>query len=74
MCLAELAATYVTNCCCDHDDNDVLPSTEPEASSSQIIVTDGFGKMIKERLLYDLDITNKDGEPSNWYRAKLMLY
>ena len=44
MCLAEFAATYVTNYCCD--DHDVLPPTEPEATSSQITLT---GEMNKRR-------------------------
>ena len=75
MCLAEFAATYVTNYRCD-DDSDVLPPTELEATSSQITLTEGFGKMNKRRreAVIQFRRYNKDAEPSNWYRAKLMLY
>ena len=48
MCLVEFGVTYATDYRCD-DDSDVLPLTEPEATSSQITLTGGFGKMNKGR-------------------------
>ena len=48
MCLVEFGVTYATDYRCD-DDSDVLPLTEPEATSSQITLTGGFGKMNKHR-------------------------
>ena len=35
MCLVEFGVTYATDYRCD-DDSDVLPLTEPEATSSQL--------------------------------------
>ena len=80
MSLAEFAATYVTNYQCkdDTDDCDVLPScdTDSDTSSTQIQLTDGFGRMNKRKheAVIRFHRYNKDAEPSNWYRAKLMLY
>ena len=77
MCLAEFAATYVTNY--QHsDDNecDALPASDSETTSSQIKLTDSYGKMNKRKreAVIRFRRYNKDAEPSNWYRAKLMLY
>ena len=77
MCLAEFAATYVTNY--KHSDDsecDVLPASDSETTSTQIKLTDGFGKMNKRKreAVIRFRRYNKDAEPSNWYRAKLMLY
>ena len=51
MCLAEFAATFVTNYQQKDDDddsqNDVLPTTSSDEKPSQITLTDGFGKMKK---------------------------
>ena len=80
MSLAEFAATYVTNYQCkdDTDDSDVLPScdTDSDTSSTQIQLTDGYGRMNKRKreAVIRFRRYNKDTEPSNWYRAKLMLY
>ena len=49
MCLAEFAATYVTNYCCD--DHDVLPPTEPEATFSQITLTGEMNKRRREAII-----------------------
>ena len=77
MCLAEFAATFAT----DHkpDDSmtsDVLPDAESDTTSTKITLTDSFGKMSKRRQQAVIRFRkyNKDTEPSNWYRAKLMLY
>lgn len=43
MCLAEIAATFVANYKPD-DESDVFPPSESETTSSQITLTDGFGK------------------------------
>ena len=76
MCLAEFAATYVTNY--KEDDGDALPPTESESetTSSRITLTGGLGKMNKRKkdAVIRFRRYNKDAEPSHWYRAKLMLY
>ena len=77
MCLAEFAATYVTNY--RHSDDsecNALPASESDTMSTQIRLTDGFGKMNKRKRegVIRFRRYNKDAEPSNWYRAKLMLY
>ena len=76
MCLAEFAALYVVKY--EHDDSkcDALPDSESETTSTQIRLIDGFGKMNKRRVEAVIRFRkyNKDSEPSNWYRAKLMLY
>ena len=81
MCLAEFAATYVTDYRHKDDgddgiENDVLPSDNPDSKPSHITLTDGFGKMYKRKkeAVIRFRRYNKDAEPSNWYRAKLMLY
>ena len=67
-----LAATYVTN----YKKEDALPPVESEATSSHITLTNGFGRMNKHKreAVIRFRRYNKDTEPSNWYRAKLMLY
>ena len=77
MCLAEFATTFVTNYQRNNDsDSDVLPPSDSETTVSQITLTDGFGKMNrrKREAVIRFRRYNKDAEPSNWYRAKLMLY
>ena len=75
MCLAEFAVTnYQRN---DEDsENDVLPLSNTDSASSQITLTGGFGKMNRRKREAIIRFThyNKDAEPSNWYRDKLMLY
>ena len=75
MCLAEFAATYVTNYKKD-DDSDALPPVESETTSLRITLSGGFGKMNKRKreAVIRFRRYNKDTDPSNWYRAKLMLY
>ena len=70
MCLAEFAATYVTNY---HNECDALPPTESETIFKAITLTDGFGKMNRRKREAIIRF-HKDAEPGNWYRAKLMLY
>ena len=55
------------------NENDVLPLSN---AFSEIILTGGFGKMNrhKREAIIRFRHYNKDAEPSNWYRAKLMLY
>ena len=76
MCLAEFAATYVTNYKPDDSVCDALPDLESDGTSTQITLTDGFGKMNKrkQQAVIRFRKYNKDTDPSNWYRAKLMLY
>ena len=44
--------------------------------STQIKLTDDFGKLnkCKQETVIRFRQYNKDAEPSNWHRAKLMLY
>ena len=70
-------ATYVTNY--QHSDDsecDALPASDSKTTSTQIKLTDGYGKMNKRKqeAVIRFRRYNKDAEPSNWYRAKLMLY
>ena len=77
MCLAEFAAMFVTNYQRNDDsESDALPPTESETMSKTITLTDGYGKMNrrKREAIIRFHKYNKDAEPSNWYRAKLMLY
>ena len=77
MCLAEFAATYVTNYRqSDDSECDALPASETDTTSTQIKLTDGFSKMNrrKQEAVIRFRRYSKDAEPSNWYRAKLMLF
>ena len=77
MCLAEFVATFTTDYKPDDSmTSDVLPDAESDTTSTKITLTDGFGKMSKRRQQAVIRFRkyNKDTEPSNWYRAKLMLY
>ena len=76
MCLAEFAATYVTNYQRDDSECDALPASDSDTTSTKIQLTDRFGKMNKRKreAVIRFRRYNKDAEPSNWYRAKLMLY
>ena len=76
MCLAKFAATYVVKYTNDDAESDVLPVDDTGTASSQIVLTDGFGKMNKRshHAVIRFRRYNKDAEPSHWYRAKLMLY
>ena len=74
ICLVEFAATFATigmtmKC-------DALPPSESEILSKTIKLTDSFGKMSgrKREAVIRFHKYNKDAEPSNWYRAKLMYY
>ena len=76
MCLAEFSATYVTNYQRDDSECDALPASDSDTTSTQIQLTGRFGKMNKRKreAVIRFRRYNKDAEPSNWYRAKLMLY
>ena len=83
MCLAEFAANYSTdyNYKAGNDDisqSDVLPSVSITDGDKphKITLTDGFGKMNKRRheAVIGFRRFNREKEPSNWFRAKLMLY
>ena len=56
----------------------MMPYQPPESdvTSTQITLTDNFGKMNKrkQQAVIRFRKYNKDTDPSNWYRAKLMLY
>ena len=48
MCLAEFAATYVTNYqCSNHNECDALPPTDSETVSKTITLTNGFGNNLR---------------------------
>ena len=77
MCLAEFAATYATDYKPDDSmTSDALPDVESDTTSTKITLTDGFGKMSKrkQQAVIRFRKHNRDTEPTNWYRAKLMLY
>ena len=70
MCLAEFAATFVTNYRqknADTADNDVLPPTDVDSKPSQITLTDGYGKMNRRRnqAVIRFRSFNKDSDSSN---------
>jgi len=70
MCLAEFAATFVTNYK-PEDEGDVLPPPESETMSSQITLTGRFGTMSwrKREAVIRFHRYNKDAEPTNWYHV-----
>ena len=76
MCLAEFAATYVTNYHTDDDDDDVcdvLPETEHDTvHSGDIKLTGGYGTMKKRqrKAVIRFKKYNKETEPSKYYRSK----
>ena len=75
MCLSLLL--HVTNYRpSDNSECDALPVSETDTTSTQIKLTDGFGKMNKRKreAVIRFRRYNKDAEPSSWFRAKLMLY
>ena len=74
MCLAEFAATYVVKY--ERNDCDALPTPESDVTSTQITLTDRFGKMNKRKQAAVIRFRkySKEADLSNWYRAKLMLY
>ena len=77
MCLAEFAASFAVNYKpSDDSECDALPAPDSETTSSQITLTDGFGEMKrrKHEAVIRFRRYNRVAEPSNWYRAKLMLY
>ena len=83
MCLADFAANYVTDYRVgddgdDEESSDALPPIDgsvPE-TEKEIILTCGFGKMKKRgrEAVIRFRKFNYESDPSNWYRAKLMLY
>ena len=76
MCLAEFAAKYVVKYERNDGECDALPASESNTTSTWITLTDGFGKMNKRKIEAVIRFRkhNKESDPSNWYRAKLMLY
>ena len=74
MCLAEFAATYMVKYGpTDDSECDALPAADSETTSTQITLTDRFGKMnkCKQEAVIRFRKYNKDAEPSNWYRLKV---
>ena len=67
MCLAEFAATYVTNYYSDDSECDASPASDNKTMSTQIKFTDGFGKMNKRKreAMIRFRRYNKDAEHSN---------
>ena len=69
MCLAEFAATYVTNY--QHSDEtecDALLPSDNESTSTEIKLTGGFGKMSKRKREAVIKFRgyNKDADHNNW--------
>jgi len=75
MCLAEFAATFVTNYKSE-DEGDVLPPSKSETMSSWITLMGCFGMMSwhKKEAVIRFHRYNKNAEATNWYHAKPMLY
>ena len=74
MCLAEFAATYVVNYMSDGV-CDALQAVESDTTSTEVTLTNGFGKMNKRKQQAVIRFRKyKETDASNWYRAKLMLY
>ena len=71
MCLAEFAVTYVVNYKPDDSMCDAIPALESDTTSTQITLTDGFGKMNKRKqeAVIRFRKQNKETDLSNWYRA-----
>lgn len=87
MCLAEFAASYNVDYCDKDPPNDVLPEPDGNNSLPQLNgsiankpailkLTNGYGsmKLRKEEATIRFRKYNREAEPTNWYRAKLMLY
>ena len=87
MCLAEFAASYNVDYCDKHQPNDVLPEPDDNYSPPQLDhntankplilkLTEGYGsmKLRKREAIIRFRKYNREAEPTNWYRAKLMLY
>ena len=66
LCLAEFAATFVSNYK-PEDEGDVLPLPESETMSSQMTLTGGFGMMSRRKRdsVIRFQRYNKDAEPTN---------
>jgi hypothetical protein len=80
MCLAEFAATYAVTYRPNEGDDpgDVIPTTDEssENTSTKITLLHNFGKMHQRRKQAIIRFTkyNKESNPSNYYRSRLMLY
>ena len=75
MYLAEFDATYVTTSIAMTVNVMHCQLSDSETTFSQTKLTDGYGKMNKRKqAVIRFRWYNKHAEPSNWYRAKLMLY
>ena len=80
MCLAEFAATYAVTYRPNEDDDhgDVIPTTDEssENTSTKITLLDNFGKMHQRLKQAIISFTkyNKESNPTNYYRSRLMLY
>lgn len=57
----------------EHNDCDALSAPEGDVTSTQITLTDGFGKMNKRKQAAVIKYSERT-DPTNWYRAQLMLY
>ena len=80
-CLAEFAANYQTNYNDEDGDSgnsDVLPPVNIDTgkASNKIKLTDGYGQMHQRRreAIIRFMRYNKEKNPTNWFRSKLMLY
>ena len=80
MCLAEFSANYTTDYTFtdDDEDTDIVPSTDDNGlqASSEIILTDGYGRMKKRKreAVIRFSRFNLKTVPTKWYRAKIILY
>ena len=74
ICFAEFAANDTTDY--KDDDDDVLPEASNRARCPRITLMNNYGTMIKRRKEAKIRFHkyNKDSEPSNWYRSKIMYF
>ena len=71
-----LAATYAVKYRPDDSMFDAIPALESDTTSTQITLSHKFGKMNKrkQQAVIRFRKYNRETDPSNWYRAKLLLY
>lgn len=74
MCLAEFASTYATSYYAKDDNDGSNTDALSPSEESQIKLTAGYGQMYarKRPAVIRFRMYNKDANPSNWYRAKVI--
>ena len=73
ICFAEFAANYTTDYK-DDDNDDVLPEASIRARCPRITLMNNYGTRRRKEAIIRFHKYNKDSEPSNWYRSKIMYF